>query len=89
MHSFKTTIKDYQISKKANLEFRPGLTVIVGPSNNGKTSIFKALKANMYTVPGSTPIRVGQSSYAVGIQYNEHTVILQKSNKDSVYLIDG
>ena len=89
MHSFKTTIKDYQIIKKANLEFRPGLTVIVGPSNNGKTSIFKALKANMYTVPGSTPIRVGQSSYAVGIQYNEHTVILQKSNKDSVYLIDG
>ena len=89
MHSFKTTIKDYQIIKKANLEFRPGLTVIIGPSNNGKTSIFKALKANMYTVPGSTPIRVGQSSYAVGIQYNEHTVILQKSNKDSVYLIDG
>lgn len=89
MQTFKTTIKDYQIIKKASLEFTPGLNVIIGPSNNGKTSILKALKANMFTVPGAAPIRAGQSSYAVGIQFNEHTVVLQKSPKDAVYLVDG
>ena len=70
------------------LEFIPGLNVIVGPSNNGKSSILKAVKAAIYTVPGATPIRSGQTSYAVGIGYNGHTVILQKGLKESVYLVD-
>lgn len=87
--SFKVAIKDYQIIKKASLEFIPGLNVITGPSNNGKSSIFKAIKANMYTVPGTNSIRAGQSNYAVGITYNGHTVILQKGLKESIYLVDG
>ena len=41
----KVQIKNYQIIKDANLEFIPGLNVIIGPSNNGKTSILKAIKA--------------------------------------------
>ena len=87
--SFKCQIKDYQIIKNASLDFIPGLNVIIGPSNNGKTSILKAIKASAFTVPGATPIRAGQSSYIVGISYNGHTVILQKGNKESVYLVDG
>ena len=87
--SFKLAVKDYQIIKKASLEFIPGLNVITGPSNNGKSSIFKAIKANIYTTPGTSPIRAGQNSYAVGITYNGHTVILQKGLKESVYLVDG
>ena len=87
--SFKLAVKDYQIIKKASLEFIPGLNVITGPSNNGKSSIFKAIKANIYTTPGTSPIRAGQNSYAVGITYNRHTVILQKGLKESVYLVDG
>lgn len=87
--NFKTSIKDFQIIKKATLEFTPGLNVIIGPSNNGKTSILKAIKAALYTVPGSTPIRFGQSSYAVGINYNNHTIIFQKGTKESIYIVDG
>ena len=87
--NFKVTLKDYQIIKKANLEFIPGLNVIVGPSNNGKSSILKAIKSCIYTTPGASPIRAGQTSYTVGIGYNGHTVILQKGNKESVYLVDG
>ena len=86
--NMKVQIKDYQIIKNASLEFIPGLNVIVGPSNNGKTSILKAIKALLFTVPGTTPIRSGQSSYIVGIQYNGHIVILQKGLKESAYTID-
>ena len=85
----KCQIKDYQIIKNAFLEFIPGLNVIIGPSNNGKSSILKAIKALIYTVPGTTPIRNGQSSYVVGINYNNHTVILQKGLKESLYIVDG
>lgn len=66
-----------------------GLNIIVGPSNNGKTSFIKAIKSLIYTEPGSTPIRFGTQFYQVGIQYNGHTVILQKGLKDSAYLVDG
>ena len=87
--NFKVSIKNYQIIKDASLDFIPGLNVIIGPSNNGKSSIIKAIKALIYTVPGTTPIRNGQSFYAVGINYNNHTVILQKGLKESVYIVDG
>lgn len=87
--NFKVQIKNYQIIKDVSLEFIPGLNVIIGPSNNGKSSILKAIKALIYTVPGTTPIRNGQSFYAVGISYNNHTIILQKGLKESVYIVDG
>lgn len=84
-----TNIKNYQIIKQASLEFIPGLNVIIGPSNNGKSSILKAIKSALYTIPGSTPIRAGEKSYSVGINYNNHIVILQKGLKDSVYIVDN
>lgn len=87
--NFKVQVKNYQIIKDASLDFIPGLNVIIGPSNNGKSSILKAIKALIYTVPGTTAIRNGQSFYAVGINYNNHTVILQKGLKESVYIVDG
>ena len=89
MSNFKVQVKNYQIIKNAEAEFVPGLNVIVGPSNNGKTSFIKAIKSLIYTEPGSTPIRHGTQAYIVGVQYNGHTVILQKGLKDAAYLVDG
>lgn len=85
----RISIKDYQIIKQAILDFKPGLTSIIGPSNNGKSSILKAIKSAVYTEPGSTPIRNGAQSYVVGIQDNGHTVIYQKKEGSSKYLVDG
>ena len=39
----KLRIKDFQILGDVELEFRKGITAIVGPSNSGKTSILRAL----------------------------------------------
>ena len=36
-------IKDFQILNQVNLKFNPGFNVIVGPSNNGKSSILKLI----------------------------------------------
>ena len=82
------SIKDFQIIKKASLSFQPGLTAIIGQSNNGKTAIFRAAKSCIYNEPGTTSVRHGCSQYAVGIQMNGHTIICQKG-KDSLYKIDG
>ena len=85
----KLSVKDYQIVKKADLDFKKGLNVIVGPSNNGKSSLIKACKTAIFNELGTSSIRVGANSFMVGIQYNGHTVIFQKGLKESAYSIDG
>lgn len=82
------SVKDFQIVKSASLTFTPGLTTIIGQSNNGKSALFRAAKSCIYNEPGQTSIRNGCSSYAVGIQMNNNTVIYQKG-KESLYKING
>lgn len=85
---FNISIKDFQIIKNASLTFSPGLNCIIGQSNNGKSAILKATKAAIYNVPGTTSVRLGCNSYAVGIQANGHTIIFQKG-ANSAYKVDG
>ena len=82
------SVKDYQIIKNANLSFLPGLNCIIGQSNNGKSALMRASKACIYNEAGTTSVRTGCSNYAVGIQMNGHTVILQKG-ANSLYKIDN
>lgn len=89
METINVNVKDFQIIKSAKAEFIPGLNLIIGPSNNGKTSFIKAIKSLLYTEPGTTPIRSGQPFYSVGMTLNGHTVILQKGLKESSYIVDG
>ena len=85
----KVSIKNYQILKQIALEFKPGFTALIGPSNNGKSSVLKAIKAAAYTEPGTTPIRHGTDSYIVGIQNNNHVVMYQKKEGKTKYVVDG
>ena len=45
MYLAKLTIKNFRRIAEASLEFRPGLNVIVGPNNIGKTAIVDGLRA--------------------------------------------
>lgn len=84
----KVSIKDFQIVKSASLEFIPGLTVIQGESNNGKSALFRAIKSCIYNEPGTTNVRIGCKNYMVGIEHKGHKVIFQKG-ENSLYMIDG
>lgn len=81
-------IKDFQIIKNAKLKFVPGLNVIQGESNNGKTAIFRAIKSAIYNVPGTTNVRYGADCYVIGIAYGGNTVIYKKGT-DTVYIVNG
>lgn len=87
-NDFNISIKDFQIIKNASLSFSPGLNCIIGQSNNGKSAILRAAKSAIYNIPGTTSVRLGCNSYAVGIQANGHTVIFQKG-ANSAYKVDG
>lgn len=87
-HSVGLSVKDFQIIKSANLLFLPGLNCIIGQSNNGKSALMRAAKSCFYNTPGTASVRLGCSNYAVGLQINGHTVILQKGT-NSLYKIDN
>ena len=47
-------LENFQSHKKSVLELDPGINAIIGPSNNGKTSIIRALKLSRYNQPSGT-----------------------------------
>lgn len=87
-NSVNLSVKDFQIIKSANLSFLPGLNCLIGQSNNGKSALMRAAKSCIYNEPGTTSVRLGCNNFAVGLQMNGHTVILQKGS-NSLYKIDG
>lgn len=83
------SIKNFQIIESATLNFEKGLNCIIGPSNNGKSAIFRAIKSLIYNEPGTDRIRKGANSYAVGMQINNNIILFQKGLKESLYKING
>lgn len=65
---YKLDIQNYQIISNGSLLIRPGLTLITGPSNNGKSSIFKAFKQLIYNTSGSDYIKHNTSKATIRLQ---------------------
>ena len=53
----KVKIKDYQVIKDIDLDFDKGLTAIVGTSNNGKSSILRAIEGAIFNKIGRASCR--------------------------------
>lgn len=49
MHLAELTIEGFRKLKNLNITFRPGLNVLVGPNNTGKTAVVDALRALLST----------------------------------------
>lgn len=85
-------IRNYQRIKKAGFVFEPGLNVIVGPSNNGKSSSIRAITSAIFNLSRDSHVTVGETVSAVGIRYRGHEVVwkrdLNQASKNS-YRIDG
>ena len=91
MGNFSLKIEDFQSIGDALLEFNPGVNLIVGQSNSGKTAILRAINATL-TNPSyaKTFIRHRASSCSVTFAYNGHEVTWQKSAKGGTkYLVDS
>lgn len=78
-------IKNYQIIKKGELLIRPGITLITGPSNNGKSSIFKAYKQIVYNLSGNTYINQFANECELILDNDEYTIEYRKTKTKSSY----
>lgn len=91
-NSFVLQIRNYQRIKSAKLEFVPGLNVIQGQSNNGKTAIFRAIQTAVFNLSRESHVTLGETKSAVGIRYRGHEVIWRRDNNapsPMSYRVDG
>ena len=87
----RVKIKDYQAIKNAELNFDYGITSIVGESNNGKSSIIRAIEAAINNKGGSSFINYEADKCIVEIEDGENKIVWNKSVKSgkSSYEING
>ena len=91
MGSFELDLTNFQSIGKANLEFEPGINLIVGQSNSGKTAILRAIKA-VVTNPSRAKfyIKKGTDEAVVSIANEGNELMWSRSAKGgSKYNVNG
>lgn len=83
-------LENFQCHARTRLAFSPGLNVIVGPSDQGKTAIIRALRWVLYNEPrGSDFVRVGAESCRVTVTFDDGTRITrEKGPRTNRYVIE-
>jgi len=72
-------IENFQSHKDTELSFSDGLNVIVGPSDQGKSAIIRAIKWVLYNEPRGTDfIRQGTNSARVTLELSNGYVITRE-----------
>lgn len=84
----KVSITNFQSIKKADLQLG-GLTLIVGPSNAGKSAILRSLEAALFNVPGNDFVTTGKSHTQVSIQFDSGVDLDYMKSKSTVYKVGG
>jgi len=65
----KLGLQNFQPFEKANFQFDPGITVILGPSSSGKTAVFRAIRDLL--------LNPGKAKYHMRHNSDETTVAIQ------------
>jgi len=85
----KLIINNFQSHKNTEITFDEGLTVILGPTDSGKSAIIRALKWVLYNEPRGTDfISVGSNSCRVTVEMDDGTIITrERSNNKNRYIL--
>lgn len=79
--------------KFETLNLSPGLNVVVGPSDSGKTNVYRAVRAVVENAPADRFVRIGESEGFASIEFDDGaTVTLAKGtgrNAANSYRVDG
>lgn len=84
-------IQNFQSWGKVKLNFHKGVNIIVGQSNKGKSSIFRALYwiCNNRPTGNSFKSNFTKKNTKVTLKVDGHNIIREKSNKLNIYNIDN
>lgn len=86
-------IKDFQSLKKADILLTPGITVITGATNNGKSAIIRAIDSAIFNIGDDSMVRGGQRYYGINISNDSHNMLMARDNvgknEKTAYQFDG
>ena len=85
-------IQNYQILKDVKVKFVEGLNVIIGPSNNGKSSLVRALEAVYFNKQGNNFINNNAETCTVSIKQGNNVINWMKfkaTGTPAKYMING
>lgn len=87
----KVKIKNYQAIKDAELNFVKGVNAIVGGTNNGKSSIIRAIRGAVNNQGGDSFINYDSDNTEVFLSIGANTLLWNKSKKQgkSFYQVNG
>lgn len=87
----KAEIKNYQSHKHSIFEFVPGVNVIIGPSDSGKSAAFRAINWAASNRPLGDGFRSdwGGDTQVILHTSDKHVIERLKSTSNNKYIIDG
>jgi len=86
----KVTLSGFQAHKESKFEFLPGLNIIIGPSNTGKTAVLRAIRWVAQNEPlGDAFLNKDMKTCAVTIEAGNTIVARLKGSSGNSYIIDG
>lgn len=85
----KIILKNFMSHAHTVLELGPGLNVVIGPNNCGKSAIVAALQAVVSGSKGDFMVRHGQTRASVTVHTSEGHVIKWRRRRSVSYVING
>ena len=83
-------LRDFQRHAKFTIHFDPGVTTIVGASNEGKSSILRALRWLCLNRPGGEAfVRNGSTGAKVRLCVDDRSITRSRSGTRNAYTLDG
>lgn len=88
----RLSLKNFQSHRESYFEFTPGLNIIAGPSDQGKSAIIRAMRWLIFNEPRGTGfIRVGETRCQVRVELSNGVAverIRDESNRTNRYLLE-
>ena len=73
-------IRNFQCIRKADIVIEPGLTVLIGSSNHGKSALFRAIEAAVYNKSSDSQITAGQTVMLVKYTHEGHSFTFKRDS---------
>lgn len=83
MNSWTVEIKDFQSLQRVHLDIVPGINIITGRTNIGKSAVIRAIDSALFNMGDDSMVRGGQRMSGVSIDNGTHKMLFCRDAKST------